>query len=345
MKKLVAAIFIIVIAGCYENKEKEQLKKEIMGKTLQPYRDYDASALIARSSSGISDMVVSGTNVEVTNIKISGVKSVLSESSNDLVSLCSSSKVNKYSEFSPYTRYISGGVFYNVLKSNYSLGDFGGYNHNALKAGWQNQIANPISFGFNAAMGTVNVPFKIDIGELNYSALGATHLKITLKYSGTLLASELFNFSLLQDIHLTTLEVNVSSWNATRALTGYLYLSNANGDELALFPNTEAWTITATKLNNASSTLFGGSDLGVVGTSTINQTTRAYTINISSISEIAEEGEPNYLGAINITAYVYREGEVIATQNVVSSSTLRAFSGTISTSLTYGDIVEFRVSI
>lgn len=103
-----------------------------MGKILQPYGGIDANVIIAKASD-TAEMVVSGINVDCTNISLSRIAKVLAENRNSVGGLCTSPKVNKYSNFSPLKVTINpnDNVPKYTIKTPYQLGYFAGYNHNA----------------------------------------------------------------------------------------------------------------------------------------------------------------------------------------------------------------------
>lgn len=68
----------------------------------------------------ISNITTLPYTFEVSNISVSNIKDVLGETTNNVSDLCKSNKVNQHALFRP-----------NGLPP-YSLGDFAGYNHNAL---------------------------------------------------------------------------------------------------------------------------------------------------------------------------------------------------------------------
>ena len=112
-----------------------------MAKTVDAYRAYTPAELKSKADiPDAADIEIGVRTILCSNIKMSDVKSVLGETSDDLSVLCTSSNVNKWSAYSPYTRDVSGTpniygngatLRHNKPTSNYSLGSFAGYNHGA----------------------------------------------------------------------------------------------------------------------------------------------------------------------------------------------------------------------
>lgn len=102
-----------------------------MGKILAPYAGFTAAQIIAKSSN-TSDMVVSGTNVDCSNITVTKVKNVLGDGATSIGGLSTTSRVNKWSGFGPVTYNTSDNIVTPLFKTPYSLGNFAGYNHNAI---------------------------------------------------------------------------------------------------------------------------------------------------------------------------------------------------------------------
>jgi Sec7-like guanine-nucleotide exchange factor len=71
-----------------------------MAKVITKYRAYTASELESRASN-TCDMVVSGNNVNCTDITTAKIRNVLSESTNAVGELSDSALVNVYSGFGP----------------------------------------------------------------------------------------------------------------------------------------------------------------------------------------------------------------------------------------------------
>jgi hypothetical protein len=319
-----------------------------MSLTLYPYRYYDAQSIIDKATPNISTMTINGSNVECVIDSIYSIKTALNSSYNDIYNLCNIS--NPWSNFGAFERTITGGVFYNTIKTPRSFSYFCGYNHDATTPGWLNNTAYPTTFTFNPAMGTKTVTYHANLGELDYTALTptVTHLKFKLKDGTTTVASKLNNINDILEGIIDNVSVTVSSWSAAdKTLTAYLYLSNSNGDELALLPNTTSWTVTAHYISSANSNLTSSAIYEVIGGSTINQSTGYFTIQNLVVSQWNEELQDweIYLGFIRVVAKIYDDNNTfLANQTITTSSMLRDFTGTITTSLSFGYTVSFYVS-
>ena len=79
-------------------------------------------------------MTVGDGYVDCANIDIpSEIRDIIGEGSNDLGTICSSIKVNKWSHYGPYQRTQNPiGEGYFILKSPFDMANFLGYNHNAM---------------------------------------------------------------------------------------------------------------------------------------------------------------------------------------------------------------------
>lgn len=114
-----------------------------MSKIIQKYRGYSATDIkTAADIPSTGSMVVSGDNLLCSDILISAVKNILSESSYNLSDLCTSTGVNLWAAFCPVIRTVTGASVWEYQLVNsaptemFSLGDFAGYNHNAVTPGW-----------------------------------------------------------------------------------------------------------------------------------------------------------------------------------------------------------------
>lgn len=93
--------------------------------------------------------LVSGRTYDVTNITTMDIRNVLGEDNNDVGLLCTSPNINKWAAFRPYPldkAYTEGAtkygytyeaatmqLVYHAVNDGYRMGDFAGYNHNAVK--------------------------------------------------------------------------------------------------------------------------------------------------------------------------------------------------------------------
>lgn len=135
-----------------------------MGKQIKLPYFYDTTNNNVGSLSQIS-----GRNYDVSNIHLSTVKTVLNSSFDDIKSLANSVFINKWAAFRPHGIYEYGYYFdlQGELQRDYPssatggwrLGDFGGYNHNAVKP--QIETREII-----VSQGVDNFTIRINMGEI-----------------------------------------------------------------------------------------------------------------------------------------------------------------------------------
>ena len=134
MRKLITAIAIIIILTACSKQELNIINTKTineMGKTITTPPDYD----ITKNQCGTLTLV-SGNTYDGSGVTISQIKAALTDTSNASSVLCSSPKINKWAAFKPGHWVLSGGLPYTIFTwqaplSNFRLGDFIGYNHNA----------------------------------------------------------------------------------------------------------------------------------------------------------------------------------------------------------------------
>ena len=323
-----------------------------MGKIISSYGGFSSTDIKNRAEIPLqADMVVTGNNVDCSNLNVTQIKNVLGESSTAVGGLCTSPLVNKWSGFSPVEWYLSAGSFLNRVKIPYSMGSFAGYNHGAVSAGFMGG-SHITTFKYISGDSTPHtISTGLQVGEINFpSMVGATHVKMVIKEGSTLVGS---NLVAIGTTYNDTTPINpfynvvMGSRTGTVTFTAYAYLSNGNADELCLFPNVPAWDIAAVqRMPPAAAVTSSPTDTTIIkivaGSATIDLSGN-YTI---SISNITKWNMTPYTGNINIKSELYNEvGTLIATNNsIVTNSSLRSFSGNIGRAADYDYVVKFIVT-
>lgn len=157
-----------------------------MGKSRYTYRTYTTSQLKNRSSIPSTGNISEQSGyIDCTNISLNAVKSLLGESVASLWGCSQSTALNHWSGYGPTTRALSGSGYSRVLVNSHPtiarLGDFAGYNHNAVIPGWQSggqAVAEANNWINSGSQATCNA--NIDIGEIDwqgeFSAVGVAML-------------------------------------------------------------------------------------------------------------------------------------------------------------------------
>lgn len=157
-----------------------------MAKSIYPYSVFTATDIYSRSSA-TGTMTNQSTYVDFTDITVSNVKTILSETSTSISDLCTSGNINVWSKFSPKTLLISSNQIATTVSAPYKLGDFAGYNHNAITP-YVSDYADTV---YGTANQSVTYPLELAIGELDYTDIGIYKVKATLKESSTTLGSSI----------------------------------------------------------------------------------------------------------------------------------------------------------
>lgn len=122
---------------------------------------------------------ISGREYKVTDIKVMDVKNAIGASTTAIGSLCLSSLINKWAAFKPNKgglalpsgMIISGNdIIYDKPTSNYRIGDFAGYNHNAPTPGVIENSATLVYYG----TGTQSFGLRIQLPEFDVRDLSAS---------------------------------------------------------------------------------------------------------------------------------------------------------------------------
>lgn len=233
-----------------------------MPKTISAYRGYTSTAIYNRADiPDAADMSISGSNVNCNNIAtLEDVASVLGTSVKTVGGLCTNANVNPWSGFGPTTRSVSNRTLYNSTpSSNYSLGSFAGYNHQAVAPGWIGSAPSG-DIWINAG-GNADFVVDVNVGEVKWHevANGIAGVTLAIYYaSDSGLAgwgSRNFNASSVQN-DVTSLTATLSGIGVERTYYGSVWLvdNTAEFDDTQIVcrvPNTSVFTKTV-KIKPAS---------------------------------------------------------------------------------------------
>jgi len=325
-----------------------------MGKVLYTYGGFTAQDLKNRASiPSQADITVGANYIDCSSVDIpSEIRDVIGEGSNDLGTIYCSEKVNKWSGFGPREWYVSAGSFFNRIKSNpCDMSNFCGYNHNAIIPGFMggSHITTFKYISNDANPYTISV--GLQVGEINFpSMVAATHVKLVVRESGSVVGSGLIAIGTAYN---GTTPINpyynltIGSRTGTRTFATSVYLSNAAGDELCLFPNVATWNIIATqRMPPAAAAMPSPSDSTIIkivaATCTVDLAGN-YTI---SISNLTRWNMTPYTGNINIRSELYNDAGTLIASNasIVTNSSLRSFSGNIGRATDYDYLVKFIIT-
>ena len=155
--RIIYVCLLLLLAACEKEElvtnqpEIQVLKSDEMNKVLNAYGGFTAQAIKDRAEIPIQPyMTVVGNTVECVTIPISVIKGILASSSTSVGGLCTSPNVNQWSGFGPREWYVSSGALLDRAKTPYSMGNFAGYNHDAMPANIYNNLeyisGNQISY-------------------------------------------------------------------------------------------------------------------------------------------------------------------------------------------------------
>ncbi len=143
-----------------------------MTKSLLKYTKITPEDISTRSSD-ISDNSINGDYLDVDNVKLISTSNIIEDVSDaGLYELHNSLNVNEWSNFGPYDHVVSFDDWSFRLKPEASLGNFAGYNHNAIEPYAEILSTDPstldIWYGQHKLM-DFNV--RVHLGEINYPAI------------------------------------------------------------------------------------------------------------------------------------------------------------------------------
>lgn len=224
-----------------------------MGKIRNTYRAYTASELKSRADiPAQGNISVGSTSIDCIDINITNVKNVLGVSTTKLSELCTSANINQWSGFSPYSRAITGwgttGYVTNSLPtSDFNLGDFAGYNHDAPEVGWDGDA--PEGTIYYDENGQTGFSCGVKIGELNTDDLveGIISATMVLWQGANIIHSETVQLNTVTDV--VGFDAQISINNPTTLIGGIFLTSTEESATFSLsdvfcrFPNTESFSL------------------------------------------------------------------------------------------------------
>ena len=229
-----------------------------MAKVLSRYlalpSEYFTPTNIKNRSSDVGDETVNGNNLDVTNDTTTDIKNALGQSHHRVFDLWHSPNVNKYSKFGTYTRLvITGELKFNtpVSTSPGLMGDFVGYNHNAI------------------------VP---ECTGTNWSDGGS--------YNKTVCAGETAYFTANSIIHLGEID-----WAALKSNISYMNVQFTNSNMSVIYGTSANFTLNTSTFTKTDSDLYVSMNKTLSSTTYLNRTYYlSYHFYDSSNNELIHTG-------------------------------------------------------
>lgn len=138
-----------------------------MGKTLNRVSYITAATVISNSDIGTLTDNGNGT-IDAVNIRMSDVHTVLANASYNLSVLCVDPNINMWANYSPVNLATDAGL--NLIRvnpvDNYRLGDFAGYNHQAITPISQR---DDITVWSSTQTGTTTISATVSVGEIDWN--------------------------------------------------------------------------------------------------------------------------------------------------------------------------------
>jgi len=323
-----------------------------MGKLIAAYAGFSATDIKNRASA-TSDMVVSGTNVDCTNITVTRVKNVLGSGSTAVGGLCTSGNVNVWSWCSPRHWYYTGSAFAHTVSAPYSLGSFACYNHAATPPFWSYKPLNIVHYEGN---NFVQIASYFYLGEIDYKGILGSIVKIKcdIMDSGSVLASN--SVAVGSDyLHVQQnlyADINTTSYNYDKTLTVKLYFADNTDSQLAPIPALADYNVVIKYYGYAT---IGSNNLSdsvrtdnpywslLRGAASIQQGAHTYIVNYNGIDS---DGNGNGDISTYLQLYARKNGgawnSLGVTVEFIPGDTWGT-SGTLPFTLTYGDVVDFQL--
>lgn len=213
-----------------------------MGKLIAKYRGFTPAAIKARADVPLQeDMVVSGDNLDCSNISMGHVGTIIGPG--NLWDLCRSDNVNVWSGFGPTARSVNAQALVNSKPSVARLGDFAGYNHQALTPGWLTGI--PTGDVWLPSVGGAPVfEAAVRVGEVRWSEIGAIGIVHAIYDGDTIVAYQGIDFddALVQD-DIIDISVTLPFTTVQKTYTGRVWLVShlidyTDSDIVCRLPNT-----------------------------------------------------------------------------------------------------------
>ena len=229
-----------------------------MAKEQLTYRSYTTSQLKSRSTIPAQVDITEDTGkIRCNNITTAQIRNAISASTNRVKDLCTHNNINRWSAFSPIKRSVSNGWLVNsVPTSNYKMGDFMGYNHNAVAPHYDVSGSNEtVTVNPN---GSFVFHCKADIGEIRYNDIvgknPGTHVAFSVWKGQTYIDSRVKAISGMTNIadFDTSAEdrITVSDINDTSVYTCKIEILDSpsydyqGGNTICQVPGLKNWTTT-----------------------------------------------------------------------------------------------------
>ena len=215
-------------------------------KVLNTYGGFTAADIKNRASIPLqSNIIVNGSTVECSFLTTTQIKNVLGESVTGVGALSISPMVNKWSGFGPREWWNGGNsTITDRVIAPYQMGNFAGYNHNAITPFIQPVSNIVLGSDYNAV--SYSPTIKVNLGEVNWSKWGFDYCYILVD------GVENVNFPLasytgntLKDVSLT-LTTPVQGYDKNYSIT--VWMGNELHKSGILTPVSDAFNIKVQRL-------------------------------------------------------------------------------------------------
>lgn len=278
-----------------------------MGKKIYPYASFTTTDIYDRMSKGQYTATKTATEIDCSNISLTGIRNLIGANTTDLGSLCQSSSVNKWSWFGPYDFQVLNSEIAPVLKTPYCTGVFAGYNHNAPQPSIDSH--NPDVTTFSNLNELVTVSCYVRLGELDYSFI-SEYISLKVSQHGETIHQ-------LEDADYVRGYIYIShqfTWSGVANLTAEVWFTNGvvGHGELCKFPGGNNWSFTVkTNLPPSISTIGCGSTFdaatSLVATAEITGSYSSPIVTVRITELIERDSTIDYSGLIKII--VRKSGE------------------------------------
>ena len=326
-----------------------------MGKIISAYGGFSSSDIKSRANiPAQTDMTISGSNVDCVNIRDTDVKNILGESVTGVGALCSSSKVNIWSWFSPRYWSHNGTDFINNLIMPYSLGSFSGYNHYANHPFWTTKDTVITHYEGN---NSVQINSYIMLGEIDYKAILGSINKIKIDILDTdnnlIETNSIFVDSnylhVQQNLYAT---INTTSYNYDKTLKIQIYFADNTDSKISSIPAIDEYNAVikfyayaAIGTNNLSDAVRIDNPTWSLlrGAASVQQGPSTYILNYNGI-----DSDGNGTGDVSAYLQIYARKNGGTWQSLgqtvefIPGDTWGA-NGDLPFTLTYGDVVDFEL--
>ncbi len=200
-------------------------------KTLTFPSGYDAQSIISRSDVGNLTENDNGT-ISATKVDTMEVRNVLGEDNNNVGLLCRSNKINIWALFKPGRVSIdgSGNIFHDITPVDdpgYSLGDFLGYNHNAVKPSATGGDDN-----YHEDDTYIELQVSINEGEFNWQEMpNVGYFWIVIKDGDETVDEKSFEIDPANRNQTYSVEVNCNTWSGDKTLDVEFWIGHDSAKE------------------------------------------------------------------------------------------------------------------